>query len=295
MPGYDYTDYATVNVVSDMNSSSGSSSPCPKRKGPRGGVKVPFPLKLHKMLEENLYEDIVSWQPHGRSFLVHKPQEFVDVVMPKYFQQSKLTSFQRQLNLYGFTRQLSNGPDKGGYYHELFLRGKGFLCNQIMRMRIKGPKSRQNIDPEKEPRFYSMPSVPPTRKGEGSKRKSKRTYIVDKVPSRVSESTESLLDDNAYISSSDSDSVSDIPHFPNLFSDVPEPQYSNPLLYRPRNVSLCKHEPKVDEVLECFSEENDAAIIAEYEFSPLLGDIGIFQVDNSIPFDTEFDLTKIFD
>jgi len=60
MPGYDYTDYATVNVVSDMSSSSGSSSPCPKRKGPRGGVKVPFPLKLHKMLEENLYEDIVQ-------------------------------------------------------------------------------------------------------------------------------------------------------------------------------------------------------------------------------------------
>ena len=289
MPGYDYKDYATVNFISDMNSSSGC-----KRKGPRGGVKVPFPLKLHKMLEENLYEDIVSWQSHGRSFLVHKPQEFVDIVMPKYFQQSKLTSFQRQLNLYGFTRQLSNGPDKGGYYHELFLRGKGFLCNQIMRIRIKGPKSRQSIDPEKEPRFYSMPSVPPSRKGEGSKRKSKRT--LDKVQSRISDNTESLLDDGAYISSSDdSDSVSDIPHFPNLYSDVPEPQYSAPIPYRPRNVSLCKHEPEVDEVLECISEENDAAIIAEYEFSPLLGDIGIFQVDNSIPFDTEFDLTKIFD
>ena len=104
MPGYDYKDYATINFISDMNSSSGC-----KRKGPRGGVKVPFPLKLHKMLEENLYEDIVSWQPHGRSFLVHKPQEFVDIVMPKYFQQSKLTSSLIASFFFFFVLSISSG------------------------------------------------------------------------------------------------------------------------------------------------------------------------------------------
>jgi HSF-type DNA-binding len=58
-----------------------------KRKGPRGGVVVPFPVKLYAMLEgtqkENL-EHIVSWQPHGRSFIVHKPSEFVNDIMPRY-------------------------------------------------------------------------------------------------------------------------------------------------------------------------------------------------------------------
>lgn len=40
-----------------------------KRKGPRGGVTIPFPMKLYAMLEsvegENL-ETVVSWMPHGR-------------------------------------------------------------------------------------------------------------------------------------------------------------------------------------------------------------------------------------
>jgi len=131
-----------------------------QRKGPRGGVKVPFPKKLYSLLEENLYEDVISWQPHGRSFLVHKPTEFVNDVMPRYFQQSKMTSFQRQLNLYGFTRLLASGPDKGGYYHELFLRGKLNLCSHILRMRIKGPSRRATPDPNNEPRFYKMEFLP---------------------------------------------------------------------------------------------------------------------------------------
>ena len=52
--------------------------------------------------------------------------------MPKYFRQSKLTSFQRQLNLYGFSR-ITAGADRGGYYHELFLRNKVFLCQNMVR------------------------------------------------------------------------------------------------------------------------------------------------------------------
>lgn len=51
--------------------------------------------------------------------------------MPEYFRQSKLTSFQRQLNLYGF-RRLTAGPDRGGYYHEMFLKHKLFLCRDMV-------------------------------------------------------------------------------------------------------------------------------------------------------------------
>lgn len=58
----------------------------PKRRGPRGGVVVPFPERLFTMLnqaEQDGFEDIVSWSPHGRCFIVHQPKEFVDEVMPK--------------------------------------------------------------------------------------------------------------------------------------------------------------------------------------------------------------------
>ncbi len=74
-------------------------------------------------------------QPHGRCFKVHKPKEFVAEVMTTYFHQSKLTSFQRQLNLYGFAR-VTRGPDRGGYYHELFLRHKLFLCGKMVKYRL---------------------------------------------------------------------------------------------------------------------------------------------------------------
>jgi hypothetical protein len=69
----------------------------------RGGVTISFPLKLHAVLdqvERDGLAHVISWQAHGRCFVIHKPKEFVDHVMPCYFRQSKLTSFQRQLNLY---------------------------------------------------------------------------------------------------------------------------------------------------------------------------------------------------
>lgn len=63
-----------------------------------------FPEKLHQLLEAmegEGKEHVVSWQPHGRCFVIHDKTEFVEEVMPRFFMQTKLTSFQRQLNLYG--------------------------------------------------------------------------------------------------------------------------------------------------------------------------------------------------
>jgi hypothetical protein len=44
-----------------------------------------FPVKLHYMIKEletDGMADIVSWQPHGRCFLVHKQLHFVEKVLP---------------------------------------------------------------------------------------------------------------------------------------------------------------------------------------------------------------------
>lgn len=133
----------------------------------RGGVSLSFPLKLHAMLDQieaDGLAHVISWQSHGRAFLVHKPQEFVSHVMPTYFRQTKLTSFQRQLNLYGFCR-LTRGNDNRGYYHELFLRGKPFLCKKMSRTKVKGTKFKAASSPDAEPDFYKMAPVvitPPT-------------------------------------------------------------------------------------------------------------------------------------
>lgn len=147
---HEYHDHA----FDDVNTSKSKK----QRRGPRGGVTTPFPVKLHNLLDDNHYEDVISWQPHGRCFILRKPKEFLGEVMPKYFKQTKLTSFQRQLNLYGFNR-LTSGPDKGGYYHELFLRGKEELCTTMVRTRIKGTRTKGASNPDSEPNFYAMPPL----------------------------------------------------------------------------------------------------------------------------------------
>ena len=73
----------------------------------------------------------------------------------RYFSQSKLTSYQRQLSLYGFSR-ITCGKDRGAYYHELFLRGRPDLLDCIDRKRVKGTGSKLAASPETEPDFYDM-------------------------------------------------------------------------------------------------------------------------------------------
>jgi hypothetical protein len=115
----------------------------------------------------------------------------------RWFRQSKFPSFQRQLNLYGFKRLTSGkfsgvlgfpkpgialeanvlsclllffhstGRDKGGYYHERFLRSKPFLSHYIQRTKIKGKGPRKPSSPMTEPDFYNAPYLPPASEKRG--------------------------------------------------------------------------------------------------------------------------------
>jgi hypothetical protein len=113
----------------------------PTERNGRKGRTGTFPQKLHQMLSDLQNEEggieIASFLHHGRAFAIHKPKEFVKKVMSKYFRMSRFSSFQRQLNLYEFQR-ITEGPDKGAYYHELFVQGRPLLCTQIKRHKIKG-------------------------------------------------------------------------------------------------------------------------------------------------------------
>lgn len=126
-----------------------------------------FPWKLHRMLTEIEkggldLEQIVSWQPHGRCFCIRDKRAFIDTVMPKYFYQLKYVSFQRQLNLYGFKKVYGQGPDKGAYYHEMFLRGLTEMAGSIQRVKaVKGGGSSRKAKSEDQPEidFYAMPAL----------------------------------------------------------------------------------------------------------------------------------------
>jgi hypothetical protein len=122
-----------------------------------------FPWKLHEMLRDAEKDpSIVSWLPHGKGFRVHKPQEFVQKVMPVYFRQSHYKSFQRQLNLWGFER-VGKGEEHGAYYHKFFIRGEPGLCGYMNRQKIKGAKTQENPSGEQSnPAAHAKRRSPPS-------------------------------------------------------------------------------------------------------------------------------------
>jgi hypothetical protein len=146
-----YHDFASAPTPNDR----------PRKKA--GGVSQPFPDKLMGMLDQETaaHPDVITWCSHGRAFVVKKPKVFTAEVMINYFKQSKLTSFQRQLNLYGF-RRITQGVDAGAYYHELFLQGRPDLNSRMVRQKVKGTGHKQPTDASTEPNFYAMPPVTQT-------------------------------------------------------------------------------------------------------------------------------------
>jgi hypothetical protein len=63
--------------------------------------KILFPCKLRRLLDDAARdgnESIVSWLPHGRAFQVHKPLEFTENLMRRYFRQTLFRSFTRQVS-----------------------------------------------------------------------------------------------------------------------------------------------------------------------------------------------------
>jgi hypothetical protein len=127
------TGATATRQVNDTNSDLNGGDDQPK----------PFPQTLMELLSSEDPE-IITWLPSGKAFIVRCPKKFVELVLPRFFKQTKITSFQRQLNMYGF-RRIADGPEMGAYRHELFLRDKPHLSNTIQRKKRirkrKAPKS----------------------------------------------------------------------------------------------------------------------------------------------------------
>jgi hypothetical protein len=151
--------------ASDMAQDLGSRPPI------RGGVVNRFPEKLHQMLtavEAEGESQIISFYSHGRAFAIHDGARFEAEILPKFIpEQGKLISFVRQLNLYGFIR-INSGPDSGGYYHELFLKGQPCLSHFMRRVgaapKNTGGKKKKDKSAQSrrhQPNFYDMKRVLP--------------------------------------------------------------------------------------------------------------------------------------
>jgi hypothetical protein len=82
-------------------------------------VPMAFPQRLHEMVTNEDNSTAIAWLPHGKGFVINDKKEFSKRVLPKYFKESKFTSFTRKLNRWGFTR-VARGSESGAYYHPHF-------------------------------------------------------------------------------------------------------------------------------------------------------------------------------
>lgn len=130
----------------------------------RGGVIEPFPEKLHRLLlevEAAGRSDVISFVAQGRAFAIHKPDIFFKEIVPLYFRQSRLSSFKRQLNLYGF-ELINTGPARGGYYHELFVKNAPEACRRMRRVAVKVvPKGDSDLKKESSKDTSDLPEKLP--------------------------------------------------------------------------------------------------------------------------------------
>jgi hypothetical protein len=88
-----------------------------------------FPSKLFQMLENNTNSEVFGWLSNGQSFGIFDQARFAEI-LPVYFKHKKLSSFQRQLNLYGFRRD----KQQSSYIHPKFQRGRRDLLSLIRRL-----------------------------------------------------------------------------------------------------------------------------------------------------------------
>ena len=73
-----------------------------------------FPMKLHTILSNPEFQDIIAWLPHGRAWRILQHKAFEENVIPLFFRHGRYSSFARQVNGWGF-RRITHGPDYNAY------------------------------------------------------------------------------------------------------------------------------------------------------------------------------------
>ncbi|KAJ0538815.1 putative transcription factor HSF-type-DNA-binding family [Helianthus annuus] len=120
-----------------------------KKSTEAGGSSIaPFLLKCYEMVDDPLTDYLISWSRTGDSFIVWNEAEFTSELLPKYFKHSNYSSFQRQLNIYGFRK---TDTDRWEFANDCFIKDQKHLLKSINRKKAMIVTSQQKVTPQKSP------------------------------------------------------------------------------------------------------------------------------------------------
>lgn len=181
-------------------------------KSERSKHRQIFPQRLMDILNDSSISEIITWLPHGNSFVIIKPTIFTDTILPSYFPEScvekklqkisnssacKYPSFTRKLNRWGF-RQVCRGTDAGAFHHKLFHRDKPEMCLQMVCQRSRRRKNEKDAEEERSPSSDA-----------GSVEPSPDSQSLTETASTISNTKRKLLDSKGtFITDSESDTSS---------------------------------------------------------------------------------------
>lgn len=92
--------------------------------------------------KESPRDCLIAWSDSGKAFRIEDVTLFSTHVLPKYFRTNKFSSFQRNLNLYGFSK-VRRGPDADMYAHPSFLRGRPEILSELKKCKSAADRKRQ--------------------------------------------------------------------------------------------------------------------------------------------------------
>ena len=118
------------NSADNTTSKDTDSSKPAKKRIPRKKRSHTFPQKLHQVITDHASDDVFTWLPDGKSFLIVNDELFCQRILSQLFKACKYSSFVRKLHRWGFVR-LTSGQGTDSFQHPLFQRGKPELAAQI--------------------------------------------------------------------------------------------------------------------------------------------------------------------
>ena len=95
-----------------------------------------FLVSLYEMVDLPSTESVIGWSTDGDSFQVYNQDLFVLEVLPRFYDTCKLTSWIRQLNMYGFKKikcKNSDGWSVLKYSNAFFMKDHRHLLEHIKR------------------------------------------------------------------------------------------------------------------------------------------------------------------
>ncbi|RQM18267.1 hypothetical protein DD237_000088 [Peronospora effusa] len=136
-----------LSPATSVYSSSSSSDSSSSLSGEKRGWVAPFLLHLHQLLRR---EDskIIRWAEDGMAFQILDKEAMTSQILPKYFKNKNFSSFQRQLNYFGFRKWSKARAQFPTYSREHFKRDNFSEMSLVKRQSKKSRKRKIASDEE---------------------------------------------------------------------------------------------------------------------------------------------------